>query len=168
MKRLVLAILLVTGVAAASVFLVLTRPGAEASPGATIVVDNNGDANSHDGVITLREAMLLATAHLDGDGDCFDEATYYLRVRGPPLAGTIQVDDVQASGAGLLPRAGRGHRVVAEHSLPLEVALIETDTAAAPDIDGWDYLHASPELATALRKRSGSASSSRRQPRQQR
>jgi hypothetical protein len=58
---------------------------------------------------------------------------------------------------------GYGHRVVAEHGLPLEVTLIEADTAPATDIDGWDYLHGSPALAAARRSLSGSASSSRRQ-----
>jgi hypothetical protein len=167
MKRLVLAILLVTGVAAASVFLVLTRPGAEASPGATIVVENNGDANSRDGVISLREAMLLAIAHLDRDSDRLNEALYHLRVGRPPLAGAIQGDDVRASSASFLPGTGHGRRVVAEHGLPPEVTLIETDTAAATDIDGGDYLHASPELAAGRRNLSGPAFSSRCQPRQQ-
>ena len=83
-----------------------------------------------------------AAAHLDGDKDGLDEVSYYLGVGGPPLAGAIEVDHVQASGASLLPGEGHGHRVVAEHGLVLEVTLIETDTAAATDIDGWDYLHA--------------------------
>jgi hypothetical protein len=56
---------------------------------------------------------------------------------------------VQASGTSLLPGAGHGGRIVTEHGLALEVTLAEADTAAATDVNGWDYLHASPKLAAA-------------------
>jgi parallel beta-helix repeat protein len=51
-------------VVAASVFLALNRPGAQASPDATITVNDTGDTNARDGKLTLREAMLLATGGL--------------------------------------------------------------------------------------------------------
>jgi parallel beta-helix repeat protein len=60
MKRFALAILLVAAVTATA-FLALNRPGAQASPGATITVNGTGDTNARDVYITLREAMLLAT-----------------------------------------------------------------------------------------------------------
>ncbi len=63
MKRLALAILLVTAVASA-VFLALNRPGAEASPDFTITVDSTDDNNQRDDWMTLREAMKLATGEL--------------------------------------------------------------------------------------------------------
>ena len=74
MKRFALAILVVTAVAA-TVFLALNRPGAEASPDATITVNTTLD-NIYigDGVLTLREAMMLATGDLAvgtlGLGEC--------------------------------------------------------------------------------------------------
>ncbi|UCH86086.1 MAG: right-handed parallel beta-helix repeat-containing protein [Dehalococcoidia bacterium] len=64
MKRLVLAILVVTVVAAA-VFAILNRPGAEATPpGATITVNTWLDENVRDDKLSLREAMMLATGDL--------------------------------------------------------------------------------------------------------
>ncbi|UCH87322.1 MAG: hypothetical protein JSU97_02730 [Dehalococcoidia bacterium] len=64
MKRLALAILIVT-VVAATVFAILNRPGAEATPpGATITVNSVQDNNIRDGELTLREAMMLATGDL--------------------------------------------------------------------------------------------------------
>jgi parallel beta-helix repeat protein len=62
MKRLVLMLLLVAALAT-SAFLLL-RPGAQASPDVTITVDSTADTNVGDSVITLREAMLLATGAL--------------------------------------------------------------------------------------------------------
>ena len=73
MKRLALAILVVTAVAAA-VLLALDRPGAEASPDVFIFVDSTADTNTRDSKLTLREAMLLATGDLEVDalyhGEC--------------------------------------------------------------------------------------------------
>jgi len=63
MKRFASAILLVVVVAAA-VFAMLNRPGAEASPDATITVNSAGDSNSRDSKLTLREAIMLATGDL--------------------------------------------------------------------------------------------------------
>jgi parallel beta-helix repeat protein len=62
MKRLALALLLLTAVAGAVVL--LARAGVEATPGATVTVNSTEDTNARDGVITLREAMLLATGGL--------------------------------------------------------------------------------------------------------
>lgn len=73
MKRFALAILVVTAVAVA-VFLTLHRPGAQASPGATITVNSTADIDTRDGVITLRGAILLATGELSAssltEGEC--------------------------------------------------------------------------------------------------
>jgi len=63
MKPFALAILLAAAVTA-SVFLALNRPGAQASPDATITVNSTGDTDARDDYITLREAMLLATGGL--------------------------------------------------------------------------------------------------------
>ncbi|UCH87411.1 MAG: hypothetical protein JSU97_03200, partial [Dehalococcoidia bacterium] len=74
MKRLALAILVVTAVAT-TVFAILDRPGAEASPDVTIPVNTALDNDHRDGFMTLREAMMLATGGLEvGDltpGECF-------------------------------------------------------------------------------------------------
>jgi hypothetical protein len=63
MKRFALAILVVAAVGA-GVFLAFNRPGAEASPDATITVNSVADNDLRDGVLTLREALLLATGDL--------------------------------------------------------------------------------------------------------
>jgi len=61
MKRLALGIVLLTA-AGVAVFLALNRPGAEASPDITITVNSTGDTvTKDDAVLTLREAMMLAT-----------------------------------------------------------------------------------------------------------
>jgi hypothetical protein len=60
MKRFALAILLVTA-AAALVFAMLNRPGAEASPDVTITVNSTEDTDDRNDELTLREAMMLAT-----------------------------------------------------------------------------------------------------------
>jgi parallel beta-helix repeat protein len=61
MKQVAFAILLVVAVVA-GVLLALNRPGAEATPDITITVDSSGDTViKDDDVLTLREAMLLAT-----------------------------------------------------------------------------------------------------------
>ena len=62
MKHLVLLLLVVAAVAASIV--VLIRPGAQASPDVTITVNSTADTNSRDSVMTLREAMLMATGDL--------------------------------------------------------------------------------------------------------
>ena len=63
MKRIAFA-LLVLSVLVVGAFLALHRPGAEASPDVTITVNSTADTNTRDGVMTLREAILLATGEL--------------------------------------------------------------------------------------------------------
>ena len=63
MKRLALAILL-AAVVAASMFLALRWPRAEASPDPTITVNSTADTNARNPVMTLREALMLATGDL--------------------------------------------------------------------------------------------------------
>jgi len=63
MKRLAFVFLLLTAVAV-GIFLASHRPGAQASPDVTIIVNSTADTNVRDGPITLREAMLLATGAL--------------------------------------------------------------------------------------------------------
>jgi len=64
MKRFVLAILLAAAVAAL-VFAALNRPGAKASPDVTITVSHPLDVLAvRDGMLTLREAIMLATGDL--------------------------------------------------------------------------------------------------------
>ena len=88
MKRLILAILLVTGAAAASMFLALNLPGAEASPDFTITVDSADDTNARDDVLTLREAMMLATGELALDSltifECNQVSDTYWKTLPPP------------------------------------------------------------------------------------
>jgi len=62
MKRLVVLLLLVAALAASIAFLV--RPTTQASPDVTITVNSTADTISPDSVLTLREAMLLATGEL--------------------------------------------------------------------------------------------------------
>jgi len=63
MKRLAFVFLLLTAVAV-GIFLASHRPGAQASPDVTITVNSTADTNLRDSVMTLREAMLLATGEL--------------------------------------------------------------------------------------------------------
>jgi hypothetical protein len=63
MKRFLLAILLLPALAAAAI-LALNQPGAQASPDPTITVNNTADTNARNPVITLREALMLATGDL--------------------------------------------------------------------------------------------------------
>jgi len=62
MKRLVLMLLLVAALATSIVFLV--RPGAQAGPDPTITVNHPLDFNAPDNLMSLREAMMLATGKL--------------------------------------------------------------------------------------------------------
>jgi hypothetical protein len=62
MKRLVVLLLLVAALAASIAFLV--RPTTQASPDVTITVNSTADTNVRDNVMTLREAMLMATGDL--------------------------------------------------------------------------------------------------------
>ena len=72
MRRLALVLLVLAAIATLPVF--FGRRSADASPSATITVNSTGDTNARDGVLTLREAMLLATGGLAvGDldsGEC--------------------------------------------------------------------------------------------------
>jgi hypothetical protein len=63
MKRLALVVLLLTAIAVGA-FLASHRPGVQASPDVTISVNSTADTNVRDSVMTLREAMLLATGGL--------------------------------------------------------------------------------------------------------
>ena len=103
MKRSALAIVLLAVMAGA--IILLARPGVEASPDATISVNSTGDTDSRDGVLTLREAMLLATGWLGVDsldsGECdqVSNSTY-----GPPCStsdtiGAASADTVVFDGA---------------------------------------------------------------------
>jgi hypothetical protein len=80
MKRLVLVLLALAALAASAVFLI--EPGAQASPGATVTVNSTADTNSRDYMLTLREAMLLATGGLalgdldEGECDQVSNSTY--------------------------------------------------------------------------------------------
>jgi hypothetical protein len=62
MNRLVVPLLLVAALAASIAFLV--RPVSQASPDVTITVNSATDTNVRDSVMTLREAMLMATGNL--------------------------------------------------------------------------------------------------------
>jgi hypothetical protein len=63
MKRFALAMILLTA-AGVAVFLALNRPGAEASPDPTITVDTTFDNDHRDDMMTLPEAIKLATGDL--------------------------------------------------------------------------------------------------------
>jgi hypothetical protein len=63
MKQFAFVILLLTALAV-GIFPASDRPGAQASPDVTISVNSTADSNSRDSVLTLREAMLLATGGL--------------------------------------------------------------------------------------------------------
>jgi titin len=91
MKRLALAISALAALAVV-VFPAFDWPDAQASPDATITVDSTGDSNVADGVITLREAMLLAIGGLAlGDLDP-GEADNVSGTPGPGAADTIVFD----------------------------------------------------------------------------
>ena len=65
MKWFVVVLLLLAGVLGC--IALLARPGAEASPDATITVDSAADNEGRDGMMTLREAIMLATGDLAVD-----------------------------------------------------------------------------------------------------
>jgi hypothetical protein len=74
MKRFAFALLVFSALAGGAL-LALHRPGVEAaSPGTTITVNSNADTNTRDAVMTLREAIMVATGALPlGDlqlGEC--------------------------------------------------------------------------------------------------
>jgi parallel beta-helix repeat protein len=98
MKWFVVVLLLLAGVVG-SIGL-LTRPGAEASPDATITVNSNADTDQRDGVVTLREAILLAThglpvADLDpGECDQVSNSTYGARCSTADTIGAGSADAI--------------------------------------------------------------------------
>jgi hypothetical protein len=63
MKQLALALLVLSALAAGA-SLALHRPGAQASPDPTIEVNSTADTNARNPVMTLREALMLATGDL--------------------------------------------------------------------------------------------------------
>jgi len=95
MRRLVVALILLIAVAGGVVL--MAGPGAQASPGATVTVNSTGGTNSRDNVLTLREAMLLATGGLGVDtldsGECaqVSNSTY-----GPPCSTTDSIGAASA------------------------------------------------------------------------
>ena len=95
MRRLALSLLLLTAVA--SCVILLARPGAEASPDATITVNSTADTDSRDGVLTLREAMLLATGSLAvGTLDSGECAQVSNSSYGPPCSTTDTIGSASA------------------------------------------------------------------------
>jgi len=105
MKRFALVVLLLTALAA-GVFLALHRPGAQASPDVTITVNSVDDIVDPNAVLTLREAMKLATGELSlGDlagGECVQvSGAYYVVGPGckmqppwPPRPGASSPDTI--------------------------------------------------------------------------
>jgi hypothetical protein len=98
MKWFVILLLLLASVLGCIGF--LARPGAEASPDAIITVDSTADNEDRDGVITLREAILLATGDLDKGALDSGEADNVSGSPGPGEADTIVFD------AGVFPPDG--------------------------------------------------------------
>jgi len=85
MKRLALRLLLMAALVTPAVFLM--RSGIRASPDATIIVNSTGDTDARDDVLTLREAMLLATGGLAvADLDLGECAQVSNRTYGPPCS----------------------------------------------------------------------------------
>ena len=62
MKRVALVLFVSAALATSIVFLI--RPGAQASPDVTITVNTTADTNARNPVMTLREALMLATGDL--------------------------------------------------------------------------------------------------------
>ena len=71
MKRLALVLFLLLAVAGGVVL--MAGPGAQASPDVTITVNSTADTNTRDAVMTLREAMLMATGELAVTELTYDE-----------------------------------------------------------------------------------------------
>ena len=96
-----LLLLAVLGALAVGAFLALGRPGAEASPDPTITVNSTGDTNSRDSVITLREAMMLATGGLAltalKQGECGQVSGAYWVF--PPVSKCLSADPPGAASA---------------------------------------------------------------------
>src|SRR5262249_53789143 len=80
-------------------------------------------------------------AELAGDAGGPDDAAHTLAVDGAPLAGAVQVHDVQRFRPLPDPAAGHGGGVAAEDRLPGVVPLPQPHTLAAPQVDGREDLH---------------------------
>jgi parallel beta-helix repeat protein len=99
MKRLVLALLVLSALAVGA-FLALPRPGVQAiMPVATptITVNSTADSNTRDSVMTLREAILLATGGLSVDALTEAECGQVFQVVWDPVHGFCV--DLEAPGA---------------------------------------------------------------------
>ena len=103
-----LLLLAVLGALAAVGFLALGRPGAQASPDATITVNSTADTNTRDSVMTLREAIMLATGGLAltalKQGECGHVSGAYWVF--PPVSKCLSADPPGA-GAGGWPSGRR-------------------------------------------------------------
>jgi len=100
MKWFVVVLLVLAGIG--SSIALLARPGVEASPDATITVDSAADNEDRDGVITLREAIMLATGDLAWDDLNPSEQDNVSGTPGPGEADNIVFDP------GIFPPEGPG------------------------------------------------------------
>ena len=64
-----------------------------------------------------------------------------LKVGRCPVARAIEIDDVQARGAGIDPALRSRDGIIVEDSFGIVVALAKPDATAAPDIDGGNDFH---------------------------
>ena len=79
-----------------------------------------------------------AAADLDPARDAAHDQADLVEVRALAGAGGVEVDDVDPLRAGGFELAGDAHRVVVVDGLGVEVALVQADAVAAPQVDGGE------------------------------
>ena len=102
------------------------------------------DHVAHAGVEVGLDGFLAADAAADLDRQVrkgIGDAAHDLGVLRPAGEGAVEVDEVQAPGAGLQPAPRHRGRVVAEGGGSLHVALLEAHTLAVLEVDGRDQQH---------------------------
>jgi len=75
---------------------------------------------------------------LDGHVDGGQDATNDGVVDGAPLAGAVEIDDVDPLGSRTGPSARHLHGIAAVDGLALEIPLEEPYAPAAADVNGWN------------------------------
>ena len=133
----------------------LHRRGSEHHP-----VHTGGERRAH------RIQVPDAPSGLHGSRHAVHDARHDRRVRLPPAARTVEVDDVDPPRAQPGPADRHAHRVFGEHRLLRVVALVETHALPVPDVDSrYDFhgpLSTEPRAGWPPRRVSSRASRSSR------
>ena len=94
-----------------------------------------------------------AAAQFAIDPDRLDDGADAGEVFHLPMAGAVQIDQVEALGPQGDPVTCHGGRVLAEDGFPLVVALLEADAFAPPQVNGRPDFHACSRSCLNARQR---------------